>query len=966
MGSKDKASPTVAWGGKAAERQADDATVQEKRSPEKQAPKEQAPKEQVRPRAEQTAAEPRASRRARSVSPASAPESQEERVFSRGDPLGRYFILKQIGEGGMGVVYSAIDPELERKVAIKLLRTDASDDTTGRTRLLREAQALARVSHPNVISVFDVGTVGNQVFVAMEYIDGVTLRDWLQQGERSWRDILRIFIEAGQGLVAAHQVGLVHRDFKPANVLIDKRERVYVMDFGLARMVESFEEDEYGDTTQAVMDEQQLQSNILSSPLTQVGLVMGTPHYMPPEQYRGRALDARSDQFSFCASLYRALFDQVPFEPKRMKAVAAALFAADKTTSPLDKRGGSAPSPFEGDPVIREPTNAKRVPKWLRRAILRGLQLDPADRFASMKELLQQLAEGERRARRQWVGAGVGAGAAAVLGVSALAVLGPHDNAVCAGSQQLAAQVWNAELEDKLRTSFATTGQPFAQEAAERVAQALDGYARQWAQVHTEACEATRVRGVQTEELLSLRVVCLERRRKDLGALARLLVRADGKLVERAVDAAAALPSLEECNDIESLANQVGLPTEPALRTQVEQLGEQLADVKALHDAGRFKPAVELARKLEPQVVATAYLPLRAETRYHLGWLQFVTGEREASVRTLEQALQDAETGRADRLKVAALTKLMMVSGLQGQGEQAGLWSRLASASLARIGGEPSLASDLMGNLGNLALKQFRYKEAREYFEKARELQRTLSPEDPKRAKVTYSLGLAALMLGEHERAVKLLEEALRQTQAAKGRLHPEMAIRHATLSRAYRERGDFERALAQARAAVELRKTLFGPEHSSVADALDAVGMVQLGQKHFEDALRSFQEALALKHKALGPQHADLSFSHDGIGQALLGLERPAEAIAPLEQALGFSGIEPDALGESGFALARALWESGRERERARQVAATARERLANAGKKERVAALDAWLASLPGESSSARPVRGTSRARP
>jgi tetratricopeptide (TPR) repeat protein len=463
-------------------------------------------------------------------------------------------------------------------------------------------------------------------------------------------------------------------------------------------------------------------------------------------------------------------------------------------------------------------------------------------------------------------------------------------------------------------------------------------------------------------------VVCLERRRKDLGALARLLAQADGKLVERAVDAAAALPSLEECNDIESLANQVGLPAEPARRAEVERLGEQVAEVKALHDAGRFKPAVELARKLEPQVAAAEYLPLRAETRYHLGWLQFITGEREASARTLEQAIQDAESGRSDRMKVAALTKLMMVSGLQGQGEQAGLWSRLATASLTRIGGEPSLASDLMGNLGNLALKQFRYKEAREYFEKARELQRTLGADDPKRAKVTYSLGLAALMLGEHERAVKLLEEALRQTEAAKGRLHPEMAIRHATLSRAYREHGDFDQALAQAQAAVALRKTLFGAEHPSVADALDAVGMCQLSQKRFEDALTSFQDALALKQKALGPKHSDLSFSYDGIGQALLGLARPAQAIAPLEQALGFSGIEPDALGESGFALARALWESGEQRERARQVAATARERLAGAGKQERVAALDAWLATLSVEETrpATRPVRHTPRPRP
>jgi eukaryotic-like serine/threonine-protein kinase len=402
-------------------------------------------------------------------------------------------------------------------------------------------------------------------------------------------------------------------------------------------------------------------------------------------------------------------------------------------------------------------------------------------------------------------------------------------------------------------------------------------------------------------------------------------------------------------------------------RAELERLGARLADVKALHDAGRYKPAVELAHQLEPQVAAAAYLPLQAETRYHLGWLQYVTGEREAGARTLEQAIHDAEAGRSDRLKIAALTRLMVVSGLQGRGEQAEQWSRLASASLTRVGGEPALAADLLGNLGNLALKQFRYPRAREYFEQASRQQRALADDDPRHAKVTYSLGLVTLLLGERERAVPLLEEALRRTEATKGPLHPEMAIRHATLSRAYRESGDLERALTQAQAAVALRQRLFGPEHPSVADALDAVGMCLLSQRRFDEALRSFQEALALKERALGPRHSDLSFSYDGIGQALLGLGRAAEAIRPLEQALSFTDIEPDALGESGFALARSLWEAGQERARVWQVADTARERLVRAGRQERAAALDAWRESLPREQPrpSREPVRRASGSR-
>jgi serine/threonine protein kinase len=234
-------------------------------------------------------------------------------ALGRGSTLGRYLILDFLGVGGMGVVYSAYDPGLDRKVAIKLLRptTNAHGGTTaGRSRLLREAQALARLSHPNVIAVHDVGTFEDQVFVAMEYAEGQTLSAWLREEPRSVREIVAAFLEAGRGLAAAHAAGLVHRDFKPANVLFGNG-RARVLDFGLACTDVSRESGERvvaledlppalplpppltGDSTQDPS------LNALGTPLTMTGTLMGTPAYMAPEQMAGRPVDARTDQFSF-------------------------------------------------------------------------------------------------------------------------------------------------------------------------------------------------------------------------------------------------------------------------------------------------------------------------------------------------------------------------------------------------------------------------------------------------------------------------------------------------------------------------------------------------------------------------------------------------------------------------------------------------------------------------------------------
>jgi len=305
-----------------------------------------------------------------SVDPGEDPPAEEEAgavSLPRGTNLGRYVLLDCIGRGGMAVVYAAYDPELDRKVAVKLLRTDLPGTPTElRASLLHEAQAMARLTHPNVIAVYDVGTFNDQVFLAMEFIRGRDLRAWLGEAPRTWMEILAVFLKAGEGLRAAHQSGLVHRDFKPDNVLIGDEGEVRVMDFGLAHRLRAPED-----------EEKTPEQRSKAAPLA--GALAGTPLYISPEQWRGQPADAQSDQFSFCVSLYEALHRVRPYE-------------------------GKTSASYTG--VVPPPPKGSAVPGWLRRVLLKGLSLKPQDRHSSMPEVLTALSRGlMARKYRTWAAA---------------------------------------------------------------------------------------------------------------------------------------------------------------------------------------------------------------------------------------------------------------------------------------------------------------------------------------------------------------------------------------------------------------------------------------------------------------------------------------------------------------------------------------------------------------------------------
>jgi serine/threonine-protein kinase len=277
--------------------------------------------------------------------------------------LGRFVLLRQLGAGGMGSVFAAYDEQLDRKVALKLLHMSSSVHGDQRLRVLREAQAMARVSHPNVVHVYDVGEVGGRIFIAMEFVDGDTLTSWQQAQPRSWQLTLSLYRQAADGLLAAHQNGLVHRDFKPDNVLVGQDGRARVADFGLARL----HGEDVASSGAAVGS--QARAGIKGAPLTAAGAISGTPGFMSPEQYRGDVVDSRSDQFSFCVALYQALFKRLPFAGETIAEQAANVLAGRLLLPPED-----AP-----------------VPISIRSAVVRGLSVEPADRFPTMTELLAAL-----------------------------------------------------------------------------------------------------------------------------------------------------------------------------------------------------------------------------------------------------------------------------------------------------------------------------------------------------------------------------------------------------------------------------------------------------------------------------------------------------------------------------------------------------------------------------------------------
>ncbi len=898
-----------------------------------------------------------------------------------GTRLGRYVVLEEIGAGGMGLVFAAYDPELNRKVALKLMKPATRERNKKRGRLLKEAQALAKLAHPNVITVYDVGTLDDRVFVAMELVEGDTLKGWLTSKKRKWDEVLAVFVPAGRGLSAAHAAGLIHRDFKPDNVLIGTDGRVRVMDFGLARPAPGSEsvsldpdrsvDDDTDD--EPLPDEPPDPADVVAPLLTQTGSIMGTPAFMAPEQHLGRVTDPRSDQFSFCVALYQGLYGQLPFEGQ----------------------DGGTLTKQKLDNAIADPPSGVSVPGWVRRAMLRGLSSEPAERWPTMEALLDELENDPRVARRKALSA-----TALVVGmvglVGGIQYYRNQRPEVCQGFEDQLAQVWNPERKQAARDGLLPAAPPGTETewlatTADKIGASVDSYGQDWVQMSIEACEATHVRGEQSTRLLGLRQACLQQRLAEVDAYAEILTNADASVVGRALRGAYELSPLSRCADSEALASAVEPPKTTETTEAVAGLRRTLARVKMLAASGRRKEAITMAEEAYATAQTLDYQPIEAEARFRLGQVQ---GPRDAKAaeENLQESAWTAASVKHDTIAAAAANELVQVVGTElGKHEEGLGWSRHAEAAVKRIGlggpdeaqlrhsigaihlarGNFSEASDAydqalalydklprselsraaaLRELGDVRIGQARYDDAKALFEQARAATVEAAGEaNPLVAKAVAGLGRVADARADHASARKHYAEAIKLVERALGRGHIDLAELHRDVGRSHVATDELPEAIAAHERAYQLELDALG-EHPRVARALFELGQTRLLADDREGARADYEKALRIWEHTRGKDHPDLAFALTHLALLDLDEDKPKPAIERLERALkvrGRKSLAPMLLADTQFALARALHMSGEDEARARELAAKARESYAAAGVKGKAAVerVDRWL---------------------
>ena len=842
-------------------------------------------------------------------------------VPSSGTSIGRYVVLSRLGSGGMGVVYVAYDPELDRKVALKVLRRPIDGSTAKRARQLREAQALARLTHPNVVTVYDAGSWQDHTFLAMELVEGQTLSQWSRGVTRTWREVLAVMIEAGRGLVAAHAANIVHRDFKPDNVMVADDGRVLVMDFGLARALE-------------VSDSGELSVDGLVRPLPGLDVATqwaarGTPGYMAPEQHAGGDGDERIDQFGFCVTLWQMAYGERPHPGESVAETVRAV----------------------SDGTLRDPPAQRRVPAWLRRAIVRGLQPRPAERWPSMQALLDALQRGQTASRRRWIGFAAAAAALGLLTAGAF-YKRAHDEAVqhCITTAETIAQAWpgtDDAAREELTAAFAATGLGYGPDAATRTAKWLDDWTDDWRQLRQQVCDAERIDGPSTQTEASR--VCLEEGRVALATLVETLRGADADVVRRSIGAAAGLPHVAPCGDPKALAQMPSLPQ----GQDAERVAEIKADLgrgRSLRATGKYAESRDLAVAALARARDLGWPPLVATALRDAGHAAGALKDADAAEPWLEEAYLVALATGADATAVDAATELVSVVGIDaGRPADGRRWGKIAAALLERMddvegldaarldlkiaridraagdydaaierleralqrrlvvqgGSHPDLAGPRV-NLANVYIDRGDYDRAARLFEQAiAAFEATLGPDHPDTALVVNNLGVVAIRRGDIDEAERLLRKALEIRERGLSADHPDVAETLTNLGVVANMRDDNETASELYHRALKLYEAAYGPDHPMVAHALTNVGVAEASLGNFDAAETAYVRARAIVERVHGPDHPDIA--HLWVGSAEIEAGRGNMERAR-ELATRGRVVQEKALGKDHPALARTL----------------------------------------------------------
>lgn len=769
--------------------------------------------------------------------------------------IGRFVVLDVIGRGGMATVYRAYDPRLDRRVAVKLLLPGGASTL----RLEREAQALARLNHPNVVTIHEVSDAADGVFVAMELVEGGTLEDWCRTraptGRQRWRKLVGLALQACDGLSAAHRAGLVHRDLKPANILVGVDERLRVADFGLAAMdstrvdarVEQFVT--AGDETSAM------------HPMTVTGDLVGTVAYMAPEQLDGHA-DAKSDQFGLCAAFYEAFFGERPYRGKTIAGLRES---------------------FEKGPT--KPASGAKAPDFVARALLRGLSQDPRRRFADVAALGDALRSGTRT--RSIIIGSVVAGAA--VG-AALTFAAAHGQQCAIGLEDLG-DAWSDARRGQVREAFEANPSPAASATFIRVEAKIDHAAQAWVTMRTAACKAAQ----RSEPGADARLGCAEVARDAFSDLTLELTRGTDDLVVHAIDVTDLLGDMVRCDE----------------NAAAEQDTARGRELMALLQRGRVASILtqfDDARRDLEEILATTqpgeFPRLRAEASTELTAIGNLTNQWDVAAEHAKRALDDAElTGDPDFI---ARRWGMLGSTLQHAGAQADYLAFLferARRTQAR-GVDELVRADLDWKEGGSLLRLDRCDEAKPLLRRA--AQTFAAHDSPRHPMALVQLGFCETLSDKASVGLATLERALAAALERYPPDHPEVAVYYGGVGEGHAFALDeetalvfYERALAVYDAHPQFDPSNRASTHLSLGASLTHLYRDAEALEHFRAAI----EILRGLGVTTGPKVGD---TWKGIASAERSLGRYDEALVACEQALA-TRTGPDPLLENGVALLRA-----------------------------------------------------------
>ena len=776
-------------------------------------------------------------------------ERVRERLLGRpreASKIGRYSILSVLGEGGMGIVYSVYDDQLDRRVALKLLKRP--HEGPARVRALREAQAMARVSHPNVVAVFEVGEHEDELFVAMEHVHGETLREWQWAESPSWREVVDKYLQAGRGLAAAHAEGLIHRDFKPHNVIVGDDGRVRVLDFGLA--ARHGEPESISGPSGEVMSPQH---SGLEAPLTETGTVVGTPAYMAPEQFCQTDFDHRADQFSFCVALWEALYGCRPFEGADGAALVVAVSEAE----------------------IREGEYSE-APKSIRTALRRGLAFEAAERWPDMPTLLRELERlaSARSTRSRWIAAGAGlavVGAVVAAGPIRRGIAGRAVEQCEAEAQTELDLFWNQQRRDALAEGITSSGLPSGQQTSEHAARWIDDFGQAWRTARAEACVATRVDEAWNRDDAARAAWCFDALRIEASTLVDALTQADRATAERAVTGAAGLSDARDCLNLTTLRRRPAPPA-PQQQSRFVAAHETLSRARTLWVTAQYdesleeaEAALQLGRALQsPSLVSAAQevsgRGLEKDGRLRSG----CTAARRGVLRRLE----GPRPPKRSRSRMGAFPAVRPPT--RPAATKAIRWGKLGELALSEL--ELPAQHTLWGSHWHTMANAYAIAEdlrgARETYDRALPIQRAaLTPNHPVVAYILIGRGNVQEQLAEHEAAITDYQEAAEILENAYGPEHPVVALPLGNLATAHTTMGKLDEAIAEYERALAIFDQAHGPDHPESTIHLEGLARAAGEAGDRERSLSLYERVVRIRESALGPSHPHVARALVPIG---------------------------------------------------------------------------------------------------